>query len=140
MGDGPDAAEKAHFLEVCYWSMSVERAFWWRSEAIPSWSMGRMRSTTLGGCRRPSRLSTRLTWRCGRCLLYRGTSEMSRLHAVGRYSEIQRRVQANLEFLRMMPNPEVCGADLGPEAWKMVCTVPQGHRVASRNSSKDRGS
>ena len=64
--------------------------------------------------------------------------DASFLPGFGRYSEIQRRVQANCEFLRMMPNPEVCGADLGPEAWKMVLTVPSGHRVASRNSSKVR--
>lgn len=53
-------------------------------------------------------------------------------------AEIQSCVEMNSRFLRMMPVPEVCGSDLGPNADSVVCDVPDRHRVASRNSSKVR--
>ncbi|CAJ1345840.1 unnamed protein product [Effrenium voratum] len=110
MGTGPDAEEKAHFLEVCYSFLE------YGSDAF--YDLERMQETI-------QKLDAQ-------------DMAMWKVPAVQWYTEIQKRVQVNLEFLRLMPNPEVCGADLGPSAWEMVATVPQGHRVASRNSSKVR--
>lgn len=110
MGDGPDAAEKSHFLEVCYSFLE------YGTDAF--YDLGRMQDTIQS--------------------LDKDDQAMWKVPPLPWYSEIQRRVQVNLDFLRMMPNPEVCGADLGDQAWKLVTTVPQGHRVASRNSSKVR--
>jgi len=110
LGDGPDAAEKAHFLEVCYSFLE------YGTDAFHD--LGRMQENIQA--------------------LDKEDMEMWKVPAVSWYTEIQRRVQVNLEFLRMMPNPDVCGADLGDDAFELVTTVPEGHRVASRNSSKVR--
>jgi len=40
--------------------------------------------------------------------------------------------------LSLLPSPEVCGCDLGQDAYQYVRQIPDGHRVASRNSSKVR--
>mmetsp|Transcript_117026 Transcript_117026/g.342759 ORF Transcript_117026/g.342759 Transcript_117026/m.342759 type:complete len:399 (+) Transcript_117026:49-1245(+) len=53
-------------------------------------------------------------------------------------NEMQWRAEANSKFLRLLPVPEVCGADLGPESERTVRELPPAHRVASRNSSKVR--
>jgi hypothetical protein len=52
--------------------------------------------------------------------------------------EINWRVKVNAQFLAAMPNPDVCGADLGPHQHAIVQQVPDKHRVASRNSTKVR--
>lgn len=52
--------------------------------------------------------------------------------------DISRRVEVNRRFLELLPSPEVCGIDLGPDGEKVVCEMPAGHTVASRNSSKVR--
>jgi len=52
--------------------------------------------------------------------------------------EIQWRVEANSQFLALLPVPEVSGADLGPDPDRMVREVPPGHKVAGRNASKAR--
>jgi len=52
--------------------------------------------------------------------------------------EISVAVQINARFLSMLPSPDVSGVDLGPDAEQVVRQVPQGHHVASRNSSKVR--
>jgi len=53
-------------------------------------------------------------------------------------SEIAQRVEVNARFLAAFPVPDVCGAPLGPDGARVVMTPPEGHRVASRNSSKVR--
>lgn len=110
-GDG-DSAEKQHFLEVCYSFLE------YGTDAFPD--LGRMQENVQS--------------------LDKEDMAMWKVPPVPWYTEIQRRVQVNLEFLRMLPDPEVCGVDLGNEedAWQLVNTVPAGHRVASRNSSKVR--
>merc|ERR1719440_1553968 len=52
--------------------------------------------------------------------------------------EVTVAVQINARFLSMLPSPDVSGVDLGPDAEQVVRKVPQGHHVASRNSSKVR--
>merc|ERR1712232_243467 len=54
------------------------------------------------------------------------------------FKAIRLRVEHNTKFLMSLPNSEVCGADLGPDAERLVHEIPDRHRVASRNSSKVR--
>eukprot|EP00435_Cladocopium_sp_Y103_P066582 s860_g28.t2 len=111
-GGDADSAEKHHFLEVCYSFME------YGTDAFHD--LGRMQENVQS--------------------LAKEDMAMWKVPPVPWYNEIQKRVQVNLEFLRMLPNPEVCGVDLGNDgdAWQLVSTVPAGHRVASRNSSKVR--
>ncbi|CAE7871524.1 Carnmt1, partial [Symbiodinium sp. KB8] len=102
--------EKAHFLEVCYSFME------YGTDAY--YDLGRMQETVQS--------------------LDKADMAMWKIDPLAWYNEIQKRVQINLNFLRMLPNPDVCGADLGRQAWQLVTQVPEGHRVASRNSSKVR--
>jgi len=53
-------------------------------------------------------------------------------------TDIVCRVHVNDAFLKLLPNPQVCGADLGPNAYATTITVPERHRVASRNATKVR--
>lgn len=48
------------------------------------------------------------------------------------------RMKVNGDFLAFLPNSEVCAGYLGENGERIVSTVPDGHRVASRNSSKVR--
>lgn len=50
--------------------------------------------------------------------------------------DISQRVEVNRKFLELLPSPEVCGIDLGPDAERLVSQIPPGHTVAGRNSSK----
>eukprot|EP00927_Polykrikos_kofoidii_P019283 TRINITY_DN18993_c4_g1_i1.p1 TRINITY_DN18993_c4_g1~~TRINITY_DN18993_c4_g1_i1.p1 ORF type:complete len:454 (-),score=83.17 TRINITY_DN18993_c4_g1_i1:233-1594(-) len=47
-------------------------------------------------------------------------------------------VEINSRFLELLPCPEVCATNLGPNGNSIVTQVPPTHRVASRNSSKVR--
>lgn len=51
-------------------------------------------------------------------------------------AEVLMCVAANREFLNQLPSPFVCCEDLGPDAEELVCHMPPGHHVSSRNSSK----
>jgi len=51
-------------------------------------------------------------------------------------ADISRRVEVNRRFLSLLPSPEVCGIDLGPDGERLVGQTPPGHAVAGRNASK----
>ncbi|CAE7567029.1 Carnmt1 [Symbiodinium sp. CCMP2456] len=121
--------EKAHFLEVCLLGLTfrsairraeqVERGYSFMEYGTDAYyDLGRMQETVQS--------------------LDKADMAMWKIDPLAWYNEIQKRVQINLNFLQMLPNPDVCGADLGRQAWQLVTQVPEGHRVASRNSSKVR--
>lgn len=51
-------------------------------------------------------------------------------------ASISSRIKENADFLRLLPAPEVCCAPIEPP--EMALSIPPGHRVESRNSSKVR--
>ncbi|CAK9073409.1 Carnosine N-methyltransferase [Durusdinium trenchii] len=77
MGDGPDAAEKSHFLEVCYSFLE------YGTDAF--YDLGRMQDTIQS--------------------LDKDDQAMWKVPPLPWYSEIQRRVQVNLDFLRPGKGP-----------------------------------
>jgi len=107
---GPDDEEKCHFLDVCYSLLE------YRSDALRDISRMQAMVAQLD----PHDLAL---WK----------SDPAKL-----IGEILPRVEANTAFLKLLPSPDVCGVDLGPDAQKVVSEVPDGHRAASRNLSKVR--
>ncbi|CAK0818986.1 unnamed protein product, partial [Prorocentrum cordatum] len=51
-------------------------------------------------------------------------------------ASVSSRIKANADFLRLLPAPEVCCAPIEPP--ERALSIPPGHRVESRNSSKVR--
>lgn len=108
--DDPDEEEKKHFLDVCYSMLDY---------------MGDVKKELM--------------------LVQEDMKEMDQLDAAlwghepsSWINQIYERASTNGAFLAMMPSVEVCGADFGPDGHDLVSTIPEGHRIAERNSSKVR--
>jgi len=108
--DDPSNGERCHFLDVCWSLMEYSK------DAMHD--LGTMRKTLkdLDDFDRALWTSQPEPW----------------------LQEIKGRIEANSNFLRLLPVPEVCGLDLGPDGERLVCEVPERHHVASRNASKVR--
>lgn len=51
---------------------------------------------------------------------------------------VQVRIEMNSKFLQLLPVPDVCGSVMNRRTMMAIWNVPDGHRIASRNSSKVR--
>jgi len=109
--EDPEAAsEISHFLEVC-WSLMK-----YRDDALQDVARFQAVMSTLDA-------HDRALWN---------------LDIPSWIKAVHVRVEANAEFLRLLPIPQVCGAVMNRRVAMAVWNPPERHRVAGRNSSKVR--
>jgi len=113
VGDGdPDDQERQHYLDVCWSFLDYPREC--------KYDMGRLKESMESLDPKDAAI----------CSTHRDRMKW--------IAEMAKCVAINTKFLNQMPTVDVCATDLGAGGPQIVAQFPDGHRVASRNSSKVR--
>lgn len=107
---GDDLSERKHFLQVCHSFV--------RYESDASCDLAKLRSWFVGMDPHDAAL-----WPVDADTFIAG---------------VDQRIQMNGQFLSALPTPDVCGADLGPDAGRLVSQPPCNSRTDLGNASKVR--